>query len=263
MRIWFQKHITVGKVPALDAGYEKHAKQILRPDSEIVFHGVPKEAYEGSFPNQYVNYSFPETMFSSYFLSRVIEAEKTGYDAFIIGTAPDAGLRDAKTLVDIPVIGYSEASMHIACMLGSRFSYVGFVDMQGRHVDNAKIYGLEDRIGPWGHVPVTAKVVQDALEGRPDAFVDAFFVTAREVIATGTDVIIPNEGLTNEILYHQGIFSVDGVPIIDSNGLVFKMAELLVDMRKSSGMMASRKGYYFARPPVEMVDRLQMLFGSK
>lgn len=263
MRIWFQKHITVGKVPALDAGYEKHAKQLLRADTEIVFHGVPKEAYEGSFPNQMVNYSFPETMFTNYFLSRVVEAEKTGYDAFIIGTAPDAGLRDAKTLVDIPVVGYSEASMHIACMLGSRFSYVGFVDMQKRHEDNAKIYGLGERIGPWGHVPVSAKVVQDALEGRPDEFLKAFFDTARKVIAGGTDVIIPNEGLTNEICYHQGIHSVDGVPIIDSNGLVFKMAELLADLRRTSGMMTSRKGYYFARPPGEMVDRLLGLFGSK
>jgi len=263
MRIWFQKHITVGKVPALDAGYEKHAKEMLRPDTEIVFHGVQKEAYEGSFPNQMVNYSYPETMFTNFFLSRVIEAEKTGYDAFIIGTAPDPGLRDARTLVDIPVVAYTEASMHIACMLGSRFSYVGFVNMQDRHMDNARIYGLAERLGPWGHVPVDAQVVQDALEGRPGKFLDAFYVTARAVIATGTNVIIPNEGLTNEILYHQGIYSVDGVPIVDSNGVVFKMAEMMVDLRKSSGMMTSRQGYHYARPPEEMVERLQRLYGAK
>ena len=58
-----------------------------------------------------VNDSYPETMFTNFFLSRVIEAEKTGYDAFIIGTAPDPGLRDARTLVDIPVVAYTEASM--------------------------------------------------------------------------------------------------------------------------------------------------------
>ncbi len=263
MRIWFQKHITVGKVPALDAGYEKHARQLLRPDTEIVFHGVQKEAYEGSFPNQIVNYSYPETMFGNYFLSRIIEAEKTGYDAFIIGTAPDPGLRDAKSLVDIPVVGYSEASMHIASMLGTRFSYVGFVDMQDRHVDNAGIYGLRERLGPWGRVPVPAAVVQNALEGRPGPFLDAFYIAAREVIASGSNVIIPMEGLTNEILYHQGIHGVDGVPIVDSNGVVFKMAEMLDDLRKISGMMVTRKGYYHARPPAEMVERLTRLYGSK
>ena len=263
MRIWFQKHITVGKVPALDIAYEKHAKQILRPDTEIVFHYLQKEAYEGSFPNQIVNYSFPETLFTNYFLSRVIEAEKTGYDAFIIGTSPDPGLRDAKTLVDIPVVGYSEASMHIACMLGSRFSYVGFIDLQDRHAENARNYGLSERLGPWGCVPVSANVVQDAIEGRPEPFLIAFFEAARKVISGGTNVIIPNEGLTNEILYHQGIFQVDGVPIVDSNGVAFKMAEFLADLRKTSGMMTTRKGYYFARPPAEMIERLQKLYGSK
>lgn len=263
MRIWFQKHITVGKVPALDAGYEKHAKQLVRADTEIVFHGMQKEAYAGNFPDQMVNFCFPEAMFTNYFLSRVIEAEKSGYDAFIIGTAPDPGIREAKTLVDIPVIGYSEVSMHIACMLGTHFSYIGFVDMSDRHADNARIYGLGDRLKPWGRVPVDAKVVQDALEGRPGAYLDAFYNVARKVIAGGTNVLIPNEGLTNEILYHQGISQVDGVPIIDSNGLTFKMAELFADLRKTSGMMACRKGYYFARPPAEMVDHLQKLYGSK
>ena len=135
--------------------------------------------------------------------------------------------------------------------------------MSDRHADNARIYGLGDRLKPWGYVPVTAKVVQDALEGRPGAYLDVFYQTARKVIAGGTNVIIPNEGLTNEILYHQGISQVDGVPIVDSNGLTCKMAELFADLHKSSGLMACRKGYYFARPPAEMVDHLQKLYGAK
>lgn len=264
MRIWFQKHVTVGKVPALDAGYTEHARRLVRADTEIVFHGMPEEAYEGSFPNQVVKYHFPEVMFTNYFLSRVMEAEKVGYDAFIIGTSPDPGLREARTLVDIPVVGYGEASMHIACMLGSRISFVGFVhDVQDRHVDNARTYGLLEKLGPMGRVPISAQVVQDAIEGKTRPFLDAFFDTARSVIAGGADVIIPNEGLTNEILFHQGISQIDGVPIVDSNGIVFKMAELLADMRQVSGMMISRKGYYFARPPAEMVERLRGLYGSK
>ncbi len=62
MRIWFQKHVSIGKVPALDAGYEKHARQVVRPDTEVVFHGTPKETYEGSFPDRFAEHSFTETM---------------------------------------------------------------------------------------------------------------------------------------------------------------------------------------------------------
>ena len=263
MRIWFQKHVSIGKVPALDAGYEKHASDVVRPGTEIIFHGTQKEAYEGSFPDQMVHFSYPETMFSNYFLSRAMEAEKTGYDAFIVGTAPDCGLRDAKTLVDIPVVGYSETSMHMAAMLGYRFSYVGFIPMNERHIENAKQYGLGERIGPHGRVPVDGKVMQQALEGQAGPFLDAFVATARDVIAQGSNVIIPNEGLTNEILYHQGVHEIDGVPLIDSHGLIFKMAEMLVDLRKTSGLRTSRKGYYYARPPAEVVERLTRLYGSE
>lgn len=263
MRVWFQKHITLGKVPALDHGYEKHAKDLVRPDTEIVFHGMPAEAYQGNFPDKLVNYSYAETLFTNYFLSRVMEAEKTGYDAFIIGTAPDPGLRDAKSLVDIPVVGYSELSQHMACMLGTRFSYIGFVNMDQRHQDNARIYGLEARIGPWAKISTTGDVMQKALEGNPGQYLDLFFKAAREVIAQGVDVLIPNEGLTNEVCYHNGISNVDGVTIIDSNGLCFKMAELLADMKKKGGMMTTRKGYFHERPPAAMIDHLHRLYGTK
>lgn len=263
MRIWFQKHVSLGKVPALDQGYEKHAREVARPDTRIDFYGTPKETYEGNFPARYVEFAFAEMMFSSYFLSRALEAEQSGYDAFIIGTAPDCAIREAKSVVDIPVIGYSEASMHVATMLGSHFSYIGFVNMADRHVDNARIYGLGDRIGPWARVSATSEIVQDAIEGRPGAYMDAFYESARKVIDQGINVLIPNEGLTNEILYHQGISQVDGVPIVDSHGVTFKMAEMMVDLSRTSGMKVSRKGYYYARPPAEMVKRAHSLFGSK
>lgn len=263
MRIWFQKHITVGKVPALDRGYEKHAKALVRRETEIVFHGMPAEAYQGNFPDKLVNYSYAETLFTGYFISRAMEAEQSGYDAYIVGTAPDPGLRDAKSMVDIPVVGYSEVSQHVACMLGTRFSYIGFVDMELRHRDNARIYALGERIGPWAKITTTGEVMQRALEGQPGPYLDLFHKAAREVIAQGIDVLIPNEGLTNEVLYHNSISNVDGVAIVDSNGLTFKMAELLVDMRKATGMMVTRKGYYHARPPAAMIDHLHKLYGAK
>ena len=264
MRIWFQKHITVGRIPMLDEGYELHARKILRADSEVRYHGVPKEAFEVAVPSEMVNYTFSEMMFANYFLSRAIEAEKSGYDAFIIGTATDPGLRETKTVVDIPVIAYSESSLHVANMLGSCISYVGFIPgIQARHVENAHLYGLGGRLGPLGQVPITALGVQEAIEGKPGKFLDAFLKTAREVIVAGADVIIPNEGLTNEVLFHQGVYAVDGVPIIDCNGVALKMAEFMVDLQRVSGMKVSRKGHFYARPPADMIERLTGMFGAR
>ena len=46
------------------------------------------------------------------------------YNAIIIGCAGDPGLRAARELMDIPVIGPAESSYHFACMIADRFSVI-------------------------------------------------------------------------------------------------------------------------------------------
>ena len=51
-----------------------------------------------------------------------MNAERNGYDAFIIGCYLDTGLQRARSLVDIPALGVTETSMLVACTLGRKFS---------------------------------------------------------------------------------------------------------------------------------------------
>lgn len=54
-------------------------------------------------------------------------AERRGqYDAAVIACFGDPGLDAAKELLDVPVLGISEAAFHAACMLGRRFGVVSF-----------------------------------------------------------------------------------------------------------------------------------------
>jgi len=55
-------------------------------------------------------------------LAKVIQAERDGVDGVIIDCMGDPGLYAARELVRIPVVGPAEASMHLAAMLGHRFS---------------------------------------------------------------------------------------------------------------------------------------------
>ncbi|MFW6041021.1 MAG: aspartate/glutamate racemase family protein [Thermoplasmatota archaeon] len=50
------------------------------------------------------------------------------YDAAIIGCFGDPGLRPARELIDIPVIGPAEATMHLALMVGENFSIITILD---------------------------------------------------------------------------------------------------------------------------------------
>ena len=55
----------------------------------------------------------------------------------------------------------------------------------------------------------------------------------------------------------HGIHHIEDVPIVDSFGSAIKMCESLVDLQKISGMTITRKGFYHAKPPKEIVDKLR------
>ena len=50
------------------------------------------------------------------------KANQDGYDAVILACFSDPGLDAAKEISTIPVIGIEEATLHIAAMLGAKFS---------------------------------------------------------------------------------------------------------------------------------------------
>ena len=67
-------------------------------------------------------------------------------DAVIIAAFGDPGLRAARELFDIPVIGMAEAAMLSACMLGSRFSIVTFTpNMAPWYEESVALAGLQSR----------------------------------------------------------------------------------------------------------------------
>ncbi|TFG30289.1 hypothetical protein EU527_14640 [Candidatus Thorarchaeota archaeon] len=58
-------------------------------------------------------------------LKRLFQLRKENkYDAIIIGCAGDPGLRPARELMDVPIIGPAESSFHYACMISDRFSVI-------------------------------------------------------------------------------------------------------------------------------------------
>ena len=64
-----------------------------------------------------------DDVISSYNIMNMVEkANKDGFDAIIIACFSDPGLDAAKEISRIPVIGIEEATLHMASMLGNRFS---------------------------------------------------------------------------------------------------------------------------------------------
>ena len=97
---------------------------------------------------------------------------------------------------------------------------------------------------------------------NPGPLIEKFQEVARRVIKeTGADVIIPGEVPLNLLMARNGINRVDDVPIIDGLGSTMKMAELMVDLYRATGIRHSRHGWFNSVPSQERVDQVGAFYG--
>lgn len=78
---------------------------------------------------------------------RAMEAEKAGASAVIIDCMGDPGLKPCREAVSIPVLGPGESTMHIAAMLGQKFSIVTVLNAVKPMLRNlARLYGVHEKL---------------------------------------------------------------------------------------------------------------------
>lgn len=263
MKIWHQSLTSIEDIPEYRDAVIQHILKIARPDVDVVLHGMTNDTYPENYPGHYITYNYLQSLHKEQFIRNALIAEKAGYDAVFIGTIPDVGLIEARALVDIPVIGYGQASMHMASMLGSKIGIVNFLAPLADQLRfNAQQYGLAQKLGPIVQADIG---FYDIMEGykNPQPIIDKFIAAAETAIAQGADVIIPGEGPMNIFLATHHIHHVGNVPIIDSFGTGIKMCESLVDLQKISGMTVTRVGYYNEKPPTEIVEKLRDYYNLK
>jgi hypothetical protein len=65
----------------------------------------------------------------------------------------------------------------------------------------------------------------------------------------------------NVLLASEGITRVDDVPLVDGLAATMKMAEMMIDLRRTSGMSMSRHGWFNARPRPERVAQVLEFYG--
>src|SRR5262245_65184839 len=131
-------------------------------------------------------------------IRNAVEAERAGYDAFVIGHFQEPGLLEIRGAVDMPVIGLGEATMLAALSMGRRLGLVTidpiFIDWHERQVT---AYGLGQRVAGVRAIQVDLPRLMRAFTDEASyARVRARFVDqVRPLIAAGAEVIIPAGGL--------------------------------------------------------------------
>jgi len=261
MKIWHQSFTVLEDLPAYRAAMEAHIRKVVRPDTQVEMHGQLPGTYPSNYPGTDLGYLALTSLHSLQWVLRAVEAERSGFDAYAMATIPNPLIREIRTLVDIPVVGYGEASYHVASMLGRRFGLLVFIDRMAPLLeDHVAGHGLASRcVG----VRPSGVTFQQVLAGytTPGPVIERFQDSARDLIRAGADVIIPGEMPLNVLLAINGVNNVDGVPILDGLAVTMKLAEAFADLHKTIGFSQSRHGFYGERPADARFDEVLAFYG--
>jgi Asp/Glu/hydantoin racemase len=254
MKIWYQSLFDAGRIPAYFEGVRKRVATVARPGTEVHLHAMPEGVYGTRTPAEAVVYPYIASLHAQIILENALRAEADGYDVFALSSVQDPAIEEARSLLEIPVVGYGESAMHFACLLGSRFVIIAFGERFDQMLDlRVKRLGLAERALPTMLMERTSFAdVGHALDDAA-ALVERFSHTARKAIALGAEAIIPGQLYLSEAIARAGLTRIDEVPIVDGLAALVKMAEAMADLKKL-GISVTRRGYTHARPPKDVLE---------
>ena len=182
-------------------------------------------------------------------LNKVKEAEQEGYNAVIVNCFVDVGVRPAREIANIPIIGPGETSMLFAALLSHRFSVVTVLkNLVPMISDIAKVLGINEKLASVRYVdiPVLELAGKEKLKkALYTEMVNAIEKDGAHAIVLGCTGMRGTALDLSQMLKERGY----DVPIIDPTAASLKFAEALVKM----GIKQSKITYM---PPPEKERRL-------
>ena len=162
-------------------------------------------------------------------LATVLEIEKAeqeGYDGAVVFCANDPGVRAAREKVIIPVVGLMETAVHLAYILGRRFSIL--TTKEGGKTaaeDLLRLYDCTARCASIRIIDVAVTELQD--QGL--MFLAAIREAEQAVLKDGADTIILGCGMM--IGLKEKLENLFGVRVIEPGPAALKLCEDLIDLK--------------------------------
>jgi allantoin racemase len=260
MRLWYQSMTRPDAWPAYSAALRRLLSAAADPGTEYAVHGIAKR---GGIGDQYRSLEFIETI---EVLENAARAEAEGFDAMLIGNIADPGLRQAREMLNIPVLGLCETALLTACQMGASIGMVVANDKHhSRVMENIAIAGLTSRVVVVERMKVDRLVDLDtAFSPGPvqDRILGQFQEAAATCVARGAEVVIPAAGVAMVLVADAGIHDAGrGTPVLNASVALLKAGETVVKLnRLMGGRFTSRRGAY-AQPPADQIAELRRAYG--
>src|SRR5215468_9828883 len=220
-RIWYQSFVH----PVEQAPYIERLQHSL---DDLAGAGMQFDVH-GLEPPDHFFHPLTEFRCAAQTIRNALDAEREGYDPFVIGHFQEPGLLEIRGAVDIPVIGLGEATLLAALSMGRQLGLVTidpiFIDWHERQV---RAHGLDQRV-------TGVRAIHVDLAGFMRAFTDDasyarvradFVEQVRPLVAAGAEVIIPAGGLPMLLFARERPFIIDGALVLNGIAVVAKAAEM-------------------------------------
>ena len=249
MRIWWQSFVDLEQNEAYRERLTTYLQEIADPGTEVNVAGMrpPVRGFG----------RLSEFRCAALAIENALEAAEHGYDGYVLGHFQDSGLYEARSAVDISVVGLGESTLHWAAKLGRNLALVSIDPVFDRfHLEQADRYGLGSRIR---HVTGLGVAVEDfgpAFAGDAEArtrLVDDFRRLVQPLIERGVDVVVPAGALPALLFAREHGFAIGGAPVVNCVAVGLKEVETAVKLRVLTGLGPSR-GPSFAPAPPEAVE---------
>ncbi len=262
IRIWHQSMTELEELPQYRTTMEQHAQAVLSGSTRVSVNGLPPGSYGGLAPSDVLGYPYAYHLVLGHAIEAAYQAERQGYDAFVVGSYSEPFLREIRSLVDIPVASMAESTFLVACSLGKYQALIANAPSIARIVSTqVQKHGLRERVTGVYSVdpPLTENALAVAYQDAGE-MIDGFTQVARQAIDAGADVVVPAEGVLAELLWANGVDHVDDVPVMDSLGVAWHYAEMLVGLWRRTGLRVGRRWEY-PRAPEDILARVRGVAG--
>ena len=220
--------VNVNTTESMTAVIREQSERVAAPGTEIV-------ALTPFFGPESVEGNFESYLAAAAVMDRVL-AYGLPYDAVVQAGFGEHGREGLQELLDVPVIDITEASAHVACLLGHKYSVVTTLHRAIPQIeDRLRIAGLLERCAS---IRASGLGVLE-LEDDTGRAVDAIAAEAvRAVREDHAEVICLGCGGMAGL--DEKVRAATGTPVVDGVAAAVKLAEALVGL----GLSTSKTGTY-------------------
>lgn len=210
-------------------------KKVVRSDTEVVVEnnkrGIP-----------FIRHAYFQMLMVPDVVERIYQAEKEGFDGVFVSCCFEPGVKEAREIVDIPVVGGSLPGVFLARQLGQKFGFITDTKRaDAQTYDLFKQYKLDVELVRLDSVNMGAEEVAK----DPQKNYEQVLELARQMVREGADVIVNGCTVVSAYFSEREVpGDLKNIPIIDANVASIKTLEMLVDLHEKLGLTVSRNIYY-------------------